>query len=75
MKKQKVFREGFQETGTSCLGIALRQLGCQVCGDDSFRDFASEWEIDEALFKNRLYDLAVTHDVFKDTPWQIIENA
>lgn len=71
MKQQKVFCVGFQKTGTTSLGLALEYLGYSVCGYYPFRDFAHVKHFDEMAFRKRVFDLADTHDAFKDTPWPI----
>jgi hypothetical protein len=71
MLRQKVFCVGFQKTGTTSLGMALSYLGYQVCGYYPFRDLARPGQFDENLFKRRLFEMAETHDAFKDTPWPV----
>ena len=71
MLKDKVFCLGFQKTSTTSIGKALTFLGYQVCGYYPFRDFDKPGEFDEIAFIKRLFDLADTHDGFKDTPWPV----
>lgn len=67
LRTPKIFCIGFQKTGTSSLGDALRHLGYSVIGgrgtyDPNIAQTATRW-VDRYLPR---------HDAFRDNPWAIL---
>jgi hypothetical protein len=65
--KAKVFCIGFHKTGTSSMGVALRELGYKVTGPNGVHD--------PDIAKNVLtmaYEVAEEFDAFQDNPWPFL---
>lgn len=68
--RPKVFCVGFQKTGTTSLGMALKALGYDVCSpygrmivtDPQIADKAKEWAISKLPY----------YDAFEDNPWPLL---
>jgi hypothetical protein len=70
--RSKVFCIGFQKTGTTSLGVALKRLGYRVEGYDPFRDLAKADGLDMDTIWARAVELVKSYDAFKDTPWPVL---
>ena len=70
---RKIVCLGFQKTGTTSFGIALRQLGYRVSDYNNFRDLADA-DVNQVgdLIRKRAPELLARHDVFKDSPWPVL---
>lgn len=71
MTVQKVFCVGFQKTGTTSLGVALRQLGYSVGGYNDFRHLAQSRELDRNQLEEEVIKTAGRYDAVKDTPYPV----
>ena len=68
--EQKIFCVGFQKTGTTSLGLALRALGYDVCSpygrmivtDPKIGDKAKQWALEKLP----------SYDAFEDNPWPLL---
>lgn len=71
-EKPRVFCVGFQKTGTTSLGRALRMLGYKNSGYRDFEDFAESTDpnLGDALLE-RAKKLMAERTGFKDTPWPL----
>jgi hypothetical protein len=63
----KIFCIGFHKTGTSSLGVALRQLGFSVCGAVGVNDPQIEQRIERIISK-----YVPRYDAFQDNPWPVL---
>ncbi|HUR31926.1 MAG TPA: sulfotransferase [Saprospiraceae bacterium] len=63
----KAFCIGFHKTGTTSLGVALEELGYNVCG--------VRHDLIPSLQKNDMSEVIAvvkSHDAFRDNPWPVI---
>ncbi len=69
----KVFCLGFQKTGTTSVGRALRHLGFRVRGNAGFNAPGKKFRIDGEVTREKLIDmvspLLTRFDAFEDNPW------
>ncbi|RKT35272.1 hypothetical protein BXY70_1303 [Roseovarius halotolerans] len=72
MKPRKVFCLGFQKTGTSSVGLALKKLGYSVASYYPFRDLASKDTLTWDEVTDRALSIAESYDAAKDTPWPLL---
>ena len=70
-KQQKIFCIGFQKTGTSSLGKALKLFGYRVSGYDSFRHHQDDQDVTMDKLWDTALEVTKDHDAFQDTPWPV----
>lgn len=63
----KVFCIGFHKTGTTSLGLALRELGYSVTGPNGIRDPNISQNVYDMAFR-----IVEQYDAFQDNPWPIL---